>query len=161
MRAWGAFLSFMLGVVPIEMTGAMIAQSATEPGAPPGVEMNRKLKEFDDGYGQILAKHGIERFDLSTEIDMRDPTALTSLAKSRLGHIDHAAFVSDAIAFVESVDESGPKGQHNPLALFDAEVKKIHIDDDRAYVEVVNVDQRIQLIRIDARWFLLLIPTAN
>jgi hypothetical protein len=153
-----AFLSFMLGMVSIEMTGGMMAQMATAPDAPPTAELEKKLQEFDSGYRAILAKHGVERFDPSTEVDMADPLALSALAQSRLGEIDHAAFISDAIEFLENSGVTRPDSDQNPLHRFETEVKSVEIDGERARVEVINVERPIELIRIDERWYLLLIP---
>ena len=93
------------------------------------------------------------------EWDLPEPFAMKLDVKAsdidRLGHVNHAAFIDDATALVGTI--GGPTAG-DPLSRFNTDVESIRTEGDKAFVTIRDVDQPIQLVRRDGRWYLRLLP---
>jgi hypothetical protein len=150
-----ALFAFIMAMIPIEMMNAVLPRMAKAQGT--DSDIGAKTAKFEKTYEALLAKYGVARVSPDTELDMSDPAASARVLNEKFGHIDHAAFVVDAMAIL---DEIHPQSDDpaSPAEPYRAEVASIEVDGDQALVRFESVDDSVRLVRRGDRWFMRLVP---
>ena len=107
--------------------------------------------EKEKALKDVLAKHGVEAVslaDLPRGEGSREE-AMKKLADEKLKDVDHAAFLTDMMSFLDGIDTGGKTGARMKL---EGDLKGLEIDGDTATGRVGA--KRVSFVRIDGRWYL-------
>lgn len=146
-------LVFLMGIIPIEMAGSVIAASAQESGEQ---EAQARAIALRDAYTALNERYGVTRLSPEQDLDLTDPVRSSQVLDEKLGQIDHAGFIADAKALLESMHPNPDASSSNDQ--FGDEVKNIDVAGDTAIVTFEKNAEQMQLVQRDGRWYIRLIP---
>lgn len=104
-----------------------------------------------ESYNAMVSKYGLPVLPEEGEAEMPEQDAETLFE-----NIDHAAFMADVFAFLESMpgkEESEAEGEESksPMDIGEGVMTDLAIDGDAATAKIDGED--VRFVRIDGRWF--------
>ena len=162
-----AAMTMLLGIFPTTMMmGMMEAMSgmAAAGGEEKESEVKGKIASMKKDWDALLAKYKIEMpegedapniMKMSTAKTADDRRAALAEFDSVLGHVDHAAFIKESMAFLKSHadkedDTSMSDGAWKKFDMQDVEIK---VDGDTAVVTAKD-EEPVGLVKKNGRWYM-------
>ncbi len=150
-----AALTFGLGIMGPSMMIAMgEAMLPMAGGGDPekAKEAKDKFAKLKSGFEALLEKHKInleeDKMMGQAQAMGSDPAEAVKALNEAFGHVDHASFLKESMAFMEQMGD-GDKSSSD----FPSEFEKIEIDGDKATVRAKGKDKPLGLVKHEGRWF--------
>jgi hypothetical protein len=152
-----AALTFALGIMGPSMMIAMgEAMLPMAGGGDPekAKEAKDKFTKLKSGFEALLKKHKIDLEDDAVmgqaQSMQSDPDEAVKALNKAFGHVDHASFLKESMAFLDQMGD-GKKSK----STFPTEFTEIKVDGDKATViaKGKDKDKPLGLVKHEGRWF--------
>jgi hypothetical protein len=151
-----AALTFGLGIMGPSMMIAMgEAMLPMAGGGDPekAKEAKDKFTKLKSGFEALLKKHKIDLEDDAVmgqaQSIQSDPDEAVKALNKAFGHVDHASFLKESMAFLDQMGD-GKKSK----STFPTEFTEIKVDGDKATVLAEGKDKPLGLVKHEGRWYI-------
>ncbi len=139
----------------VYMGAEMMVGMSTRMAGMGGDEGQAAAKKLSDDWSAIKKRHGLpgDKGAKPEGLDTDDKDQMIEGMNKLLGHVDHAAFLKDALAFMRA--NKDPDEEGGAMDTMKGTFKNLKVDGESGTVELEKDDgtETVGIVKIDGRWY--------